>query len=232
MRTLAIGDIHGCQTALTRLLDQVKPTAADRLIFLGDYIDRGPASRAVIDSLLELNTRCAPIFLRGNHEVMMLGARGDVANADGWRCCGGQETVRSYGSNFDEIWEAAIPQSHWQFVEGTARYFETGDHIFVHAGLDPNLDLAQQPDWALFWQSFTWMRSHKSGKRIICGHSFQLKGLIQDVGFAACIDTGAAFGQWLSCLEVYSGQYWQANEAGQTREGALLTPTQDPDFRM
>ena len=81
MRTLAIGDIHGCNTALAQLLLQVQPTSKDQIIFVGDYIDRGPGSRQVIESLLELRRTRSPVFLRGNHEVMILDARGDPLKA-------------------------------------------------------------------------------------------------------------------------------------------------------
>ena len=221
MRTLAIGDIHGCSNALSQLLRQVNPSSADRLVFLGDYVDRGPASRQVIDSLLQLKQVCSPVFLRGNHEVMMLDARNSFSNADGWRCCGGHETALSYGFNLAADWTSVIPQKHWSFLQNTANYFETDSHIFVHACLDPELDLPEQPDWRLFWESFSRIRPHKSGKHVICGHTAQPAGLIQHAGFATCIDTGAVFGGWLTCLCVQSGTYWQANENGQTRTGAL-----------
>lgn len=221
MRTLAIGDIHGCNTALRQVLREVQPARDDRLIFLGDYIDRGPESRQVIDSLLELKKTCSPVFLRGNHEVMMLDSRESFLKTDVWQSYGGLETAFSYGSNFGKDWEGAIPDSHWGFFEQTVSYFETERHIFVHACLDPELDLADQPDWLLFWEFFDRIQPHKSGKRVICGHSVQRSGYIKDLGFAACIDTGAAVGGWLTCLDVESGKYWQANQDGESRTGAL-----------
>lgn len=221
MRTLAIGDIHGCNTALTRLLREVQPARDDRIIFLGDYIDRGPDSRKVIETLLELKKICSSVFLRGNHEVMMLDGREDFLKSNIWHSYGGLETAFSYGSHFGQGWVEAIPPSHWAFFEQTARYLETERHIFVHACLDPALDLADQPDWLLFWEYFDKIRPHKSGKRVICGHSVQHTGQIKDLGFAACIDTGAAVGGWLTCLDVDSGKYWQASEKGATRTGAL-----------
>jgi len=221
MRTLAIGDIHGCNTALRELLRQVQPVRDDRIIFLGDYIDRGPESRQVIDSLLALKGTSSPVFLRGNHEVMILDSREDILKSNNWQSYGGLETAFSYGSKLGNDWEGAIPDSHWEFFEQTSRYFETERHIFVHACLDPELDLADQPDWLLFWEFFDRIQPHKSGKRVICGHSAQHNGQIKDLGFAACIDTGAAVGGWLTCLEVDSGTYWQANERGATRTGAL-----------
>jgi serine/threonine protein phosphatase 1 len=221
MRTLAIGDIHGCSTALTHILRLVKPTPDDQVIFLGDYIDRGPATREVLDSLLELEQTCHPVFLRGNHEVMILEAREDTLKADLWRSYGGLEALASYGAEFCNDWAAAIPDSHWSFLQSTVRYFETTDVIFVHACLDPELDLKEQPDWLVFWEYFERMKPHKSGKRVICGHTPQHSGEIKDLGFAACLDTGAATGGWLTCLDVDSGHYWQANEKGETREAKL-----------
>jgi serine/threonine protein phosphatase 1 len=221
MRRLAIGDIHGCNTALTHLLHQMEPTSSDQLVFVGDYIDRGPASRQVIDSLLELKKTCSPVFLRGNHEVMILDARESFLKSDIWQSYGGLETTFSYGSNFGQDWVAAIPELHWGFLEQTARFFETKNHIFVHACLDPELDLPDQPDWLLFWEFFDRIRPHKSGKPVICGHSPQRSGLIKDLGFAVCIDTGAAMGGWLTCLDVDCGKYWQSNEKGATRAGTL-----------
>ena len=114
-----------------------------------------------------------------------------------------------------------IPDSHWGFFEGTIRFFETHTHIFVHACLDPELDLEDQPDWLLYWEFFDRIRPHKSGKRIVCGHSPQRSGLIKDTSFAACIDTGPAMGGWLTCLDMGSGKFWQANEKGNAREGKL-----------
>ena len=221
MRTLAIGDIHGCNTALAQLLVQVQPTSKDQIIFVGDYIDRGPGSRQVVDSLLELKRTCCPVFLRGNHEVMILDARADPVKANLWHSYGGFEALISYGSDLGQHWVEAIPESHWAFLKGTVRFYENAHNIFVHACLDPQLEMKDQPDWLLFWEFFDRIRPHNSGKRVICGHSAQPSGLIKDLGFAVCIDTGPAVGGWLTCLDVNSGQYWQANETGNAREGRL-----------
>jgi serine/threonine protein phosphatase 1 len=221
MRTLAIGDIHGCHTALTCLLREVRPAREDCVVFLGDYIDRGPASRAVLDTLLDLGKSCRPVFLRGNHEVMILEGRGDPLKASLWQSYGGLEALDSYGAAFASDWAAALPDAHWKFLESTARFHETDRHIFVHASLDPELDLHEQPDRFLFWEFFDEIRVHKSKKRIVCGHSPQRSGEIKDLGFAVCIDTGAVRGGWLTCLDADAGDYWQANEKGKTRRGTL-----------
>jgi serine/threonine protein phosphatase 1 len=221
MRTLAIGDIHGCDVALTTLLEQVAARADDRIIFLGDYIDRGPASRKVVESLLRQSSKCAPVFLRGNHEAMILDARDDALKANVWQSYGGFEALISYRAEYNQKWASMIPDSHWNFFERTARYFETENHIFVHACLDAESDMDEQPDWLLYWESLDRLKPHKSGKRIVCGHSPQRSGQILDLGFALCIDTGAVNGGWLTCLDVSSGGWWQSNEQGQTRLGSI-----------
>jgi serine/threonine protein phosphatase 1 len=202
MRTQAVGDVHGCHSALTALLREVRPVAEDRIIFLGNYIDRGPDSRGVIETLLKLQSRCKIVFLRGNHELMMLDARESVLKADVWQSCGGFETLISYAAEYRKDWEAAIPEAHWAFFEQTVRSFETPNQIFVHGSLDPDLDLKEQPDWVVFWEYFDRVRPHKSGKRIVCGHTPQRKGLIADVGHAACIDTGAVTAVGLPVLRM------------------------------
>jgi serine/threonine protein phosphatase 1 len=171
MRTLAIGDIHGCHNSLAALLRKVQPAAADQIIFLGDYIDRGPDSRGVIETLLKLQGRVRSVFLRGNHEEMMLDSRDGLLKADIWQDCGGLETLASYKTELGADWESAIPDSHWSFIEKTLRGYETPKEIFVHGCLSPDLDLGEQPDEVLLWETFGRIRPHKSGKRVICGHS-------------------------------------------------------------
>jgi serine/threonine protein phosphatase 1 len=223
MRTLAVGDIHGADIALKCLLEAVRQQPSDQIIFLGDYVDRGPGSREVIDTLLGLEKVCLPIFLRGNHEIMFMDSRADPLDAREWKLYGGLETLSSYGCQHRDDWPAGIPEFHWRFIESTRSYFETPTHIFVHAAVDPEMEMSEQPDWLLFWEFFGRQQPHKSGKRIICGHSLQRSGEINDVGFATCIDTGAAMAGWLTCLDADSGQYWQGNEQGETRSGMLPT---------
>ncbi len=221
MRTLAIGDIHGCNTALVSLLSIVQPAAGDRVVFLGDYIDRGPASREVIETLLAPGRLYSSVFLRGNHEAMILEAREDPLKANLWQSYGGLETLFSYGANYRPDWASSIPDRHWGFFASTKRFFETENQIFVHACLDPELDMDEQPDWLLYWEFLERLQPHKSGKRIIYGHTPQRSGEIKDMGFGVCIDTGPAVGGWLTCLDVNSGNYWQANEKSLTRCGKL-----------
>jgi serine/threonine protein phosphatase 1 len=221
MRTLAIGDIHGCHTSLLALLAVARPAAGDRVVFLGDYIDRGSASRSVLEWVVAPARAYSTMFVRGNHEEMMIEAQKDRGKADAWLDFGGTETLASYATENRPDWAAAIPPAHWRFLKLTLPFFVTKQHIFVHAGLDPDLDMQDQPRRLLYWGDFEAIKPHKSGKKIICGHSLQRSGQISDVGFAACIETGAAFGGWLTCLDVDSGEFWQANERGETRAGSL-----------
>lgn len=221
MPLLAIGDIHGCRKSLETLIHEVNPAAEDRIVFLGDYINRGPDSKGVIDFLINLAKQRQCVFLRGNHEIMTLNAREDDREASGWRLVGGRETLRSYQYWGEEDWRDFIPKSHWEFFEKTQPYYETERHIFVHANLDPNLDMAEQMDSDLFWERFESMKPHKSGKKVICGHTADRDGEIQDVGYATCIDTAAVLGGWLTCLDAETGNYWQANEKESVRRGKI-----------
>jgi serine/threonine protein phosphatase 1 len=235
MRLLAIGDIHGCLTAFTSLLDAVAPRPEDQIIALGDYVDRGPDSRGVLDHLLALYAGGRVIALRGNHDVMMLEARSgrDLA----WLSVGGKQTLRSYGITDREIdglvsggsWfgdpEAVlskIPERHWHFLEKICLpYYETENHIFVHANLYPYLSLDEQPDYMLYWEKLDEPCPHMSGKTMICGHTRQKSGVPLVLDSSVCIDTNVYDGGWLTCLDVLSGQVWQANERGETRTGLL-----------
>src|SRR4051794_3839689 len=117
MRTLAIGDIHGCLTAFETLLPFVSPTADDTIITLGDYVDRGPNTKGVLDRLLELHATGRLIPLRGNHEIMMLGAKeGGWEDVKFWLTFGGVQAIESYSPNGTL---SHVPASHWQFIKET-----------------------------------------------------------------------------------------------------------------
>ena len=221
MRTFAIGDIHGCHTALAKLIGELAPGNDDLLIFLGDYIDRGPASRAVIEFLIQQSEKSPCIFLRGNHEVMILEGRRDPLKASLWQSYGGLDMLESYGSPFEKEWWKIISNDHWRFLDSTVRSYEDFNNIYVHAFLHADLDLKDQPDALIMWNYFDGIRPHKSGKRVICGHSPQRSGMIKNLGYAVCVDTGAATGGWLTALEVDSGEYVQTNQKGEVRRGKM-----------
>src|SRR3954470_13748102 len=96
-RTIAIGDVHGCADALAALLDAVAPDPADTVVMLGDYVDRGPDSRRVLDRLVALAGRCKLVPLLGNHDELLLDALADLDALPRWLKLGGTDTLRSYG---------------------------------------------------------------------------------------------------------------------------------------
>ena len=224
MRTLAIGDIHGASVALDALLAAVKPTPADALVFLGDYVDRGPDTRGVLDRLLRIRANLpGAVFLRGNHELMMTRARRDRGELRMWLSVGGAQALASYGKapgltgRLDDV-----PAEHWEFIEQHCRdWHETDTHIFVHANLDPEYPPADQSELMLFWEFLTGPIRHESGKTVICGHTSQKSGKVLDYGDTICIDTFAYGGGYLTCLDVGSLRYWQADVVGRVREDWL-----------
>jgi serine/threonine protein phosphatase 1 len=218
MRILAIGDIHGCSRALDRLLAAVSPQPADRVITLGDYVDRGPDSYRVLERLLRLRRRCRLIPLRGNHELMMLDARKGRAREKEWLRSGGYNTLASY-SLLDEPGRLVdVPDHHWEFMERTCRdWYETDTHFFVHANAYADLALEEQPASMLYWEPFNDPGPHCSGKTMVCGHTPQQSGVPRSLGHAVCIDTWAFGHGWLTCLDVKTGRVWQANQAGRER---------------
>jgi serine/threonine protein phosphatase 1 len=222
VRTLAVGDIHGCIRALTTLETLVPFRSEDTLITLGDYVDRGPDSCAVLDWLLSRARQGNLVALRGNHEVMMLEARDGEERLTRWLECGGQQALASYSPFGDPGKLVDVPDAHWQFLEEETRaFFETDRHFFVHANAFPDYALEDQPDFMLYWGVFNDPPAHESGKVMVCGHTPQKSGLPRSVGHAVCIDTGACKGGWLTCLDVGSGRYWQADQKGRTRTGWL-----------
>ncbi len=228
-RILAIGDIHGSYIALTTLAECMPFADDDMIITLGDYVDRGPRSRQVMDWLIARYATGKLIPLLGNHESIMLQSRRDSVTMKAWfnDYIGGRATVDSYmpesGERYARLTD--IPEAHWFFLQQqTRRYYETETHLFVHANANPKLPLEAQNDEALIWQHLNRdsQRAHVSGKILVCGHTAQRSGEVLDLGHTICIDTTAAGGGWLTCLDPMTRDYWQANEKGEFRSGRLL----------
>lgn len=194
MGLIAIGDVHGCAHSMDALLDDLAPTKEDHLIFVGDYVDRGPNSSGVINRLLDLagQTRCT--FLRGNHEALML----DYLNGgdfDLWRMNGGVETLESYRAGNGNI---EIPEQHVEFLRETLLYHDEEEFFFVHAGLRPNLTVREnmiQGDERIF----LWERAHLHAdavaweKTVVCGHTPHSVPVNEDK--LILIDTGCVYHQ-------------------------------------
>lgn len=211
-RTIAIGDIHGHLKALQGLLACIKPTFQDTLIFLGDYVDRGPDSRGVLDWILGLSKDCKVIPIRGNHEDMMLEAIQHSGKLQAWLDNGGDMALRSYGGK--ECLDR-IPGTHIQFLHSLPLFYEMEDHVFIHASYVPGWRFGDHDSNTALWMPLVEIPApHYSGKTVVLGHTPQMSGRILNYGHVVCIDTGCGFGGCLTGLEIHSGQYWQVNEQG------------------
>jgi serine/threonine protein phosphatase 1 len=223
---LAIGDVHGCATALHALLAAVAPVPDDTLVFLGDYVDRGPDSCGVLNLLIRLSERHLVVPLLGNHEEMMLRARDGRAAFDAWLGADGDATLASYAVLGDGGKLADVPDEHWRFLEDQCVPFhETDTHLFVHASAHPDLPLAEQPGYLLRWEFISASAEpHRSGKTLVCGHTSQQNGrplVLRDSGgraFLVGVDTLGGGEGWLSCWEVNAGTLWQASQSGAVRQ--------------
>lgn len=210
-RLLAVGDIHGCRDLLQQLMQQVAPSAEDQVVFLGDYIDRGPDSRGVIDYLLEFRQRWPQtVFLKGNHEAMFLDF---LAGRERLRYLlnGGEATL----SGYREKGQLAIPPDHLQFFHDLRLYFETEHHLFVHAGLRPGIALEDQGEKNLLWIREDFLNSdYRWDKTIVFGHTPLRKPQLKPHRIG--LDTGAVYGRSLSCCDVKRRQIWTARARQKT----------------
>jgi serine/threonine protein phosphatase 1 len=204
-----IGDIHGCAAELDELLSRIP--AEDKLLFVGDYIDRGPDSRAVLDRMIGLAPRS--IFLLGNHESMMWSyfqAPGSE-EAHSWLhpLNGGLATLKSYGLSRG-CGFADIPAAHRLFLESLRPFYDGPDFIAVHAGLDVNEpDLRKQAREDLIWIRERWIRHEAEwrGKFVYFGHtpSRYVLGYGKDSSLiegrnSLGLDTGCVFGGVLTAV--------------------------------
>jgi serine/threonine protein phosphatase 1 len=223
MRVLAIGDIHGCSRALDLLLAEARPAVADLIVTLGDYVDRGPDTKGVINRLLGLREQGHHLVcLRGNHDVMMMEARHSAEGLRDWLRCGGREALASYAEPGREGKVQDVPEAHWDFLDtGCVNWYETDTHFFVHANAYPDLALHEQPTYMLHWEKLYDVRPHVSGKIMVCGHTAQKTGDPLHLGHVICIDTWVYGLGWLTCLELNTGRLWQANQRGERREGRI-----------
>lgn len=212
-RLLAIGDIHGCAEELNVLLKAVAPGPGDRLVFVGDYVDRGPASREVISTLLE--TAKGPqqtIFLKGNHEDMLLSFLGLGGNyGESFLLNGGMETMQSYGigsNDFEHVREL-LPVDHLEFFQALRNYYLEEPFLFVHAGVMPLRSLEEQYAEDLLWirQEFI-LHPHVLGHTVVFGHT-PVREILLDFPYKIGIDTGLVYGGKLTCLELPSLRCYQ-----------------------
>ncbi|HEW91733.1 MAG TPA: serine/threonine protein phosphatase [Thermotogaceae bacterium] len=194
MSTYVIGDIHGCFKSLRNLIDILPLKSDDKLIFLGDYIDRGPNSKEVVEFLIQLSKSYECVFIRGNHEQMLLDSFKESVISQIWYFNGAAATLKSYGGI------SKIPTSHMDFFVSTKYYHIIENLFFVHAGVKPKVALENQRLEDFLWirDEFIYSDDPLPGFKIIFGHTPFEKPLIlpDKIG----LDTGCVYGGNLSCL--------------------------------
>lgn len=213
-----IGDIHGCLRELNALL--AKLPQGDPLIFLGDYIDRGPDSKGCIERLMAEKHRS--IYLRGNHEQMLLDYFHDRDNPDTkiWLrgVNGGPQTLASYGLDADAEYDD-LPANHRQFIATLPLYHEADDFIAVHAGVNVAIPLlAEQSADDLLYIRMQWISREAAwqGKHVVYGHTparylfgFERQHEVIRGSKSTGIDTGCVYGASLTALNTATGEVIQ-----------------------
>jgi serine/threonine protein phosphatase 1 len=197
-RAFIIGDIHGCLGMLNRLMDTIdwRPDR-DRLIFLGDYIDRGTDSKGVVDFVLVLLKKSPFVqCLRGNHESGFLDflSGGDIKT---FLINGGETTLKSYQRDG----EILIPPDHISFYQSLRPWIELEDYYIVHAGFRPGVKINDQSLEDLIWIRDPFIYSdYDFGKKVIFGHTPFYEPFVTHNKIG--LDTGAVYGNRLTCLEL------------------------------
>jgi Calcineurin-like phosphoesterase len=223
-RVYAVGDIHGRVDLLADLHRRIAEDASragqvrNVVVYVGDYVDRGLQSRAVIDMLLdEPLDGFESIHLKGNHEAMMLQFLADPRAASGWLEIGGNATLLSYGvkpkeeqSLLKRLAEAQaqlierVPARHIDFLENLKLYHTEGDYLFVHAGLKPKVALEDQRERDLLWIRDDFLESTVDhGRIVVHGHSISWEPEVK--GNRINVDTGAFASGVLTSLVLDGG---------------------------
>ena len=202
LRVYAVGDVHGRDDLLAALHARIAadwaaapaPTAA--IVYLGDYVDRGPDSAAVLERIAGPPPveGAETVALKGNHEAMMLDALAPGAPQQAmtlWLWNGGQATLRNYPEG--------VPERHMALLRGLRLTWEAGDYLFVHAGIDPALGLEEQPEMTLLWIREPFLSWTGPLPRVVVhGHTPSMAPEIRANRIG--IDTGAVGGGPLTCL--------------------------------
>lgn len=219
MRIYAVGDIHGRADLLAPLLSQIEidialhPISRPVVVFLGDYIDRGPSSRTVLELLTNKDLPFETIFLKGNHEAFLLKFLESSEVLDDWRQCGGLETLISFGikppinpapherAQLSRSLSNALTATHRHFFEMLRPTFVCGDFIFVHAGLRPLIPIERQDEDDLLWIRDDFLLWDKEFEKIVVhGHTPVREPDIRSNRIN--IDTGAFATGRLTCLTI------------------------------
>jgi serine/threonine protein phosphatase 1 len=224
-KIFAIGDVHGCASELRMLLNKLPLTEESVVVFLGDYVDRGPNSKQVIETVLELKEQCQVVALKGNHEALFLSFLQDPSSeaAGMFIYNGGSATLHSYATPEGEY---RIPRSHRDFLENLDLYYETDDFFFVHAGV-PRVPIAQV-DREKHAHDFLWSRgpflrsTYRWEKLIIHGHT-PVKAV--DVRANRInVDTACVFDRTLTALELPERRIHSVKRQARARHVYLRDP--------
>lgn len=224
IRAFAIGDIHGRVDLLRQVTTKIdadlrgRPVPRSVRIFLGDYIDRGPDSRGVIDTLIDIGQHHESVFIKGNHETLVGDFLRNPAMLPAWRSLGGLETLASYGVmcalnsepaqqiEAAQAFREALPQSHVDFLTRLRLCFVLDDLLFVHAGLRPGVPLASQSEHDLIWIRDDFLLHRGTfGKLIVHGHTPVRTPEVHPNRIN--IDTGAYATGQLTCLWIENDRY-------------------------
>jgi serine/threonine protein phosphatase 1 len=222
-RVYAVGDVHGCADLLSQVFDRIdadlklRPTSKAVQVFLGDYIDRGPKSREVIDLLITRQERNALVLLKGNHEDYALRFLDDPTVLSAWKNIGGLTTVSSYGvrpKRFSDLqsqhevataFRRSMPDNHRRFLQSLALSFTCGDFFFVHAGVRPGIPLRKQSQNDLLWIRDDFLFHEGSFEKVIVhGHTPSREPAV--LSNRINIDTGAYATGRLTCLMLEADQ--------------------------
>jgi Calcineurin-like phosphoesterase len=214
-RFFIVGDIHACPQELEALLTALSLQPEDQLVFLGDYVDRGPGAREVVDLLLRMRADavCAMTFLKGNHEDMFLDFMGYGGHyGEAFLINGGVKTLASYGCTpFMEpaAVVARVPEAHRVFFRNLDLTCPAGEVLCVHAGINAFRPLEEQDPEDLLWirQEFI-DNPHPLPYTVVYGHTPQ-REVRFDLPYKVGIDTGLVYGGKLSCLEFTEKKLFQ-----------------------
>jgi serine/threonine protein phosphatase 1 len=192
----AVGDIHGMLDKLQKLIARCEEHADGRpmtLIFLGDYIDRGPEVAGVVGCLIELERKSPErvIPLMGNHEMMALAVIDGAMPERSWLLQGGAATLESYGVSHARD----LPSEHLDWLDTLRLAYDDGRRFFVHAGINPDKLLDAQNEVDLLWIREPFLSDGRDhGRLIVHGHTPLKDGAPDLRSNRLNLDTGAVFG--------------------------------------